>query len=131
LARIFPSRQPLFSSPRSPSRNTAVFSLVNAVLVSPLPFPHASQLVEVTGRGSTSSAIQSPSLTISIFATAIGVSRPRCRVPVERERDRRRGERLQGMRATSNLFTALGTQLRSAGHLFPMTKAARQDGWSC
>src|SRR6185503_5691623 len=30
--------------------NTAVFSLVNAVLVSPLPFPDASRLVEVNGR---------------------------------------------------------------------------------
>src|SRR5205809_7113691 len=30
--------------------NTAVFSLVNAVLVSPLPFPHSSALAELTGR---------------------------------------------------------------------------------
>lgn len=30
--------------------NTAVFSLVNAVLVNPLPFPNAIRLVEVSGR---------------------------------------------------------------------------------
>src|SRR3954462_3656455 len=30
--------------------NTAVFSLVNAVLVSPLPFPNSSALVDIAGR---------------------------------------------------------------------------------
>ena len=30
--------------------NTAVFTLVNAVILSPLPFPEPSRLVEVTGR---------------------------------------------------------------------------------
>ena len=91
--------------------NTAVFSLVNAVLVSPLPFPHASQLVEVTGRrldverdpislpdyldlrdGNRSFAVLAAAFQWSANVTG------------------GEAERLQGMRATSNLFTALGTQ---------------------
>ena len=89
--------------------NTAVFSLVNAVLVSPLPFPNATQLVEVSGR-------------------RLGVDRDPISLPDYLDlRDRNRSfqvlaaafqwsanvtggeaERLQGMRATSSLFTALG-----------------------
>ena len=91
--------------------NTAVFSLVNAVLVSSLPFPHASQLVEVTGRrldverdpislpdyldlrdGNRSFAVLAAAFQWSANVTG------------------GEAERLQGMRATSNLFTALGTQ---------------------
>jgi len=88
--------------------NTAVFSLVNAVLVSPLPFPNATQLVEVSGR-------------------RLGVDRDPISLPDYLDlRDQNRSfqvlaaafqwsanvtggeaERLQGMRATSSLFTAL------------------------
>ena len=88
--------------------NTAVFSLVNAVLVSPLPFPDSSQLVEVTGR-------------------RIDVDRDPISLPdfIDlRERNRSfdvlaaafqwsanvtggEAERLQGMRATASLFSAL------------------------
>ena len=90
--------------------NTAVFSLVNAVLVNPLPFPNAAQLVEVSGR-------------------RLGVDRDPISLPDYVDlRDQNRSfavlaavfqwsanltggdaERLQGMRATSSLFTALAT----------------------
>ena len=90
--------------------NTAVFSLVNAVLVNPLPFPKAAQLVEVSGR-------------------RLGVDRDPISLPDYVDlRDQNRSfevlaaafqwsanvtggdaERLQGMRATSSLFTALAT----------------------
>jgi len=100
--------------------NTAVFSLVNAVLVSPLPFPHASQLVEVTGRrldverdpislpdyldlrdGNRSFAVLAAAFQWSANVTG------------------GEAERLQGMRATSNLFTALGTQAALGRALVP------------
>lgn len=100
--------------------NTAVFSLVNAVLVSPLPFPHASQLVEVTGRrldverdpislpdyldlrdGNRSFAVLAAAFQWSANVTG------------------GEAERLQGMRATSNLFTALGTQAALGRTLVP------------
>jgi len=100
--------------------NTAVLSLVNAVLVSPLPFPHASQLVEVTGRrldverdpislpdyldlrdGNRSFAVLAAAFQWSANVTG------------------GEAERLQGMRATSNLFTALGTQAALGRTLVP------------
>ena len=100
--------------------NTAVFSLVNAVLVSSLPFPHASQLVEVTGRrldverdpislpdyldlrdGNRSFAVLAAAFQWSANVTG------------------GEAERLQGMRATSNLFTALGTQAALGRALVP------------
>ena len=100
--------------------NTAVFSLVNAGLVSPLPFPHASQLVEVTGRrldverdpislpdyldlrdGNRSFAVLAAAFQWSANVTG------------------GEAERLQGMRATSNLFTALGTQAALGRTLVP------------
>jgi len=100
--------------------NTAVFSLVNAVLVSSLPFPHASQLVEVTGRrldverdpislpdyldlrdGNRSFAVLAAAFQWSANVTG------------------GEAERLQGMRATSNLFTALGTQAALGRTLVP------------
>ena len=90
--------------------NTAVFSLVNAVLVSPLPFADPSTLVEVNGR-------------------RMDVDRDPLSLPDYLDlRDRNHSfellaatfqwsanvtggdaERLQGMRATADLFTALGT----------------------
>ena len=91
--------------------NTAVFTLVNAVLVSPLPFPDASQLVEITGRRGE-------------------VDREPISIPDYRDlREQNRtftdlaatfqwsanvtggiAERLQGMRATASFFSVLGTR---------------------
>jgi putative ABC transport system permease protein len=100
--------------------NTAVFSLVNAVLVSPLPFPNSSALVEITGR-------------------RIDVDRDPISLPDYLDfRDDNRSfgvlaaafqwsanvtggdaERLQGMRGTSNLFSALGTNAALGRTLVP------------
>src|SRR4029453_15347553 len=100
--------------------NTAVFSLVNPVLVNPLPFPNASRLVEVNGRG-------------------IGVDRDPISLPDYIDlRDSNRSfevlgaafqwsanvtggeaERLQGMRATSSLFTTLGVPAALGRTLIP------------
>ena len=88
--------------------NTAVFSLVNAVLVSPLPFPNASQLVEISGRriGVDRDPISLPDYldlrdqngSLEILAAAFQWSA---------NVTGGEAERLQGMRATSSLFTAL------------------------
>jgi putative ABC transport system permease protein len=100
--------------------NTAVFSLVNAVLVSPLPFPNPSQLVEVNGRradvdrdpislpdyldlrdGNRSFDFLTAAFQWSANATGGDA------------------ERLQGMRATSDLFAALGTPAALGRGLIP------------
>jgi putative ABC transport system permease protein len=90
--------------------NTAVFSLVNAVLVNPLPFPDASRLVEVNGRriGVDRDPISLPDYidlrdsnhSFAVLAAAFQWSANLTGGDAER---------LQGMRATSSLFTALGT----------------------
>jgi putative ABC transport system permease protein len=90
--------------------NTAVFSLVNAVLVSPLPFPDSSRLVEVNGRRldidrdplslpdyldlrDTNHTFAFLTATFQWSANVTGGD----------------AERLQGMRATADFFSALGT----------------------
>lgn len=90
--------------------NTAVFSLVNAVLVNPLPFPNASRLVDVNGRriGVDRDPISLPDYldlrdrnrSLDVFAAAFQWSA---------NVTGGEAERLQGMRATADLFTALGT----------------------
>ncbi len=100
--------------------NTAVFSLVNAVLVSPLPFPDPSRLVEVNGRRAD---VDRDPLSLPDYLDL-------------RERNRTfeqlaaafqwsanvtggEAERLQGMRATANLFTLLGTPAALGRTLVP------------
>ena len=100
--------------------NTAVFSLVNAVLVSPLPFPDASRLVEVNGRRMEvdrdplslpdyldlrdgNRTFESLAATFQWSANVTGGE----------------AERLQGMRATSDLFTMLGTPAALGRTLIP------------
>jgi len=100
--------------------NTAVFSLVNAVLVNPLPFPNASRLVEVNGRriGVDRDPISLPDYidlrdsnrSFDVLAAAFQWS---ANVTGDE------AERLQGMRATSNLFTALGTPAALGRTLIP------------
>jgi predicted permease len=89
--------------------NTAVFSLVNAVLVSPLPFPNSSALVDIAGRriGVDRDPISLPDYldfregnrSFEVLAAAFQWSA---------NVTGGEAERLQGMRATSNLFSALG-----------------------
>ena len=100
--------------------NAAVFTLVNAVLVSPLPFPDPSRLVEVNGRRAN-------------------VDRDPISLPDYRDlRDRTRtfeglaatfqwsanvtggtAERLQGMRASADFFTVVGTGASLGRTLLP------------
>src|SRR3954466_4841231 len=100
--------------------NTAVFSVVNAVLVSPLPFPHSSALAEVTGR-----RIDVDHDPISLpdyldlrddnrsFETLAAAFQWSANVTGGE------AERLQAMRATSNLFSALGTDAALGRTLVP------------
>lgn len=100
--------------------NAAVFALVNAVLVSPLPFPEPSRLVEVSGRRAS-------------------VDRDPISLPDYLDlRDRARtfdglaatfqwsanvtggtAERLQGMRASANFFPVLGAGASLGRTLLP------------
>ena len=100
--------------------NTAVFSLVNAVLVYPLPFPDASRLVEVNGRriGVDCDPISLPDYfdlrdanrSFDVLAAAFQWSANLTGGDAER---------LQGMRATSSLFTALATPAALGRTLIP------------
>ena len=100
--------------------NTAVFSLVNAVLVSPLPFPDPSRLVEVDGRRADvdrdpislpdyldlRDGNRSFDLLAAAFQWSANVTGGEA-------------ERLQGMRATSDLFAALRTPAALGRVLIP------------
>ena len=100
--------------------NTAVFSLVNAVLVSPLPFPEASRLVEVNGRRIDVDRdpislpdyidLRDGNRTFEVLAAAFQWSA---------NVTGGEAERLQGMRATSSLFTALGAPASLGRTLIP------------
>jgi putative ABC transport system permease protein len=100
--------------------NTAVFSLVNAVLVNPLPFPDASKLVEVNGRriGGDRDPISLPDYidlrdsnrSFEVLAAAFQWSA---------NVTGGEAERLQGMRATSSLFTTLGVPAALGRTLIP------------
>ena len=100
--------------------NIAVFSLVNAVLVSPLPFPDSSRLVEVNGRrpdverdpislpdyldlGDGNRTFEHFAATFQWSANVTGGQ----------------AERLQGMRASANFFTMLGTPAALGRTLVP------------
>jgi putative ABC transport system permease protein len=90
--------------------NTAVFSLVNAVLVSPLPFPDPSRLVEVSGRRPD---LDRDPLSLPDYLDLRDGNRTFEQLAAAFQWSANvtggDAERLQGMRATSNLFTLLGT----------------------
>jgi len=90
--------------------NTAVFSLVNAVLVSPLPFPDPSRLVEVNGRRPD---VDRDPLSLPDYLDLRDGNRTFEELAVAFQWSANvtggEAERLQGMRATANLFTLLGT----------------------
>jgi putative ABC transport system permease protein len=100
--------------------NTAVFSLVNAVLVSPLPYADSSRLVEVNGRrlGVDRDPLSLPdyldlrnanhtfdflTATFQWSANVTGGD----------------AERVQGMRASADFFSALGTAAALGRTLIP------------
>lgn len=90
--------------------NTAIFALVNAVLLSPLPFPEPSRLVTVTGLrlGTDQDPLSLPDFrdlrdgnrTFETLAAAFQWSA---------NVTGGEAERLQGMRASASLFRMLGT----------------------
>ena len=90
--------------------NTAVFSLVNAVLVSPLPFPDSSRLVEVNGRRPD---VDRDPLSLPDYLDLRDGNRTFEHLAAAFQWSANvtggEAERLQGMRATANLFTLLGT----------------------
>ena len=100
--------------------NTAVFALVNAVLISPLPFPGASHLVEVSGRRGdfnrdpfsipdyrdlrdSARSFETLAATFQWSANVTGGE----------------AERLQGMRTTADLFATLATPAALGRTLLP------------
>ena len=90
--------------------NTAVFSLVNAVLVSPLPFPDPSRLVEVNGRRPD---VDRDPLSLPDYLDLRDGNRTFEHLAAAFQWSANvtggEAERLQGMRATANLFTLLAT----------------------
>jgi len=90
--------------------NTAVFSLVNAVLVSPLPFPDPSRLVEVNGRRPD---VDRDPLSLPDFLDLRDGNRTFEHLAATYQWSANvtggEAERLQGMRATANLWALLGT----------------------
>jgi putative ABC transport system permease protein len=100
--------------------NTAVFSLVNAVLVNPLPFPNASRLVEVNGRriGVDRDPISLPDY-IDLRESNHSFDMLAAAFQWSANLTGDDAERLQGMRASSSLFTALGTAAALGRTLIP------------
>jgi len=100
--------------------NTAVFSLVNAVLVSPLPFPDPSRLVEVNSRRAD---VDRDPLSLPDYLDLRDGNRTFEQLAAAFQWSANvtggEAERLQGMRATANLFTLLGTPAALGRTLVP------------
>ena len=100
--------------------NTAVFSLVNAVLVSPLPFPDPSRLVEVNGRRPD---VDRDPLSLPDYLELRDGNRTFEHLAAAFQWSANvtggEAERLQGMRATANLFTLLATPAAIGRTLLP------------
>lgn len=100
--------------------NTAVFMLVNAVILSPLPFPDPGRLVEITGR--RGDAAQEP-FSIADFRDLREGTRAFERLAAAFQWSANitggDAERLQGMRASAALFTALGAPAALGRTLVP------------
>lgn len=100
--------------------NTAVFSLVNAVLVSPLPFPDPSRLVEVNGRRAD---VDRDPLSLPDYLDLRDGNRTFEQLAAAFQWSANvtggEAERLQGMRTTANLFTLLGAPAALGRTLVP------------
>ena len=100
--------------------NIAVFSLVNAVILSPLPFRNADRLVEVTARRGDDAAnpfsipdfrdLRDGTRTFDALAAAFQWSA---------NITGGEAERLQGMRASASLFSILGVGAEAGRLLLP------------
>ena len=102
--------------------NTAVFTLVNAVLLSPLPFADPSRLVEVTGRRAESDREPLSLPDYRDLREATGHSRVSA-ATFQWSANITGGlaERLQGMRASANSSRARDAGPRSAERSCPKT----------
>jgi putative ABC transport system permease protein len=100
--------------------NTAVFTLVNAVLLSPLPFADPSRLVEVAGRRAESDR-QPLSLPDYRDLRESNRSFEGLAATFQWSANLTGGlaERLQGMRASADFFTVLGTRPALGRTLLP------------
>jgi putative ABC transport system permease protein len=100
--------------------NTAVFTLVNQVLVSPLPFPNPSRLVEVTGRRGK---VDRDPISLPDFRDLRDGNRRFERLAAAFQWSANvtggTAERLQGMRASSDFFSMLGTPAALGRTLIP------------
>jgi putative ABC transport system permease protein len=100
--------------------NIAVFSLVNAVLVSPLPFPDSSRLVEVNGRRPD---VERDPISLPDYLDLRDGNRTFDRLAAAFQWSANvtggEAERLQGMRASADFFTMLGTPAALGRTLVP------------
>jgi len=100
--------------------NTAVFSLVNAVLVSRLPYPDSSRLVEVNGRRL---GVDRDPLSLPDYLDLRGANHTFEFLTATFQWSANvtggDAERLQGMRASSDFFSALGTAAALGRTLIP------------
>lgn len=91
--------------------NTAIFSAVDAVLLHPLPFPHAEQLVEITKSMPMFELFQAPASALDFldyraqskaFSHAAAIEDAQFNLTGDRE-----AERVPGMRVSTSLFPLL------------------------
>ena len=92
--------------------NTAIFSVVRAVLLRPLPFPRANRLVAV---GQTGRASERTALSAADFLDVAAQSRDRIELAASRERELTlsisgQPERVTASVVTPNYFSVLGVQ---------------------
>lgn len=112
--------------------NTAIFSLINAVLLRPLPFPDADRLVSVSESGATGNGndVAPPnfldwrsaqrSFTDLAAFTPVSLNLTGVEAP----------ENLEGLRVTASLFSVLGVE-PSLGRTFGETSdiAGENGSW--
>src|SRR6516225_1850214 len=93
--------------------NTALFSVVNGVLLNPLAYPHSSQLVAIYEKYDTMGGIESAPIEYLNFLDWQRDSRSFASMAAYRNEDYNfigngEGERLSGYMISADFFTALG-----------------------
>jgi putative ABC transport system permease protein len=97
--------------------NTAIFSVVNAVLLRPLPFPHPDELIVIGGRNARDSnrAGRLDSISFPEFSDLRSRNSTFAQVAAYRDKDfafsnGAEVQNLRGERVTANFFSALGVE---------------------
>jgi putative ABC transport system permease protein len=112
--------------------NTAIFSVINGVLLRPLPFPHAERLARIstrfTGFGFDYSSLSEPELLdfqreTRSFEVVAGFASRGYGMTGEGE-----PERVGGLRATATIFRVLGIQAARGRVFLPEEDAPGHDG---